>query len=80
MNKENYNMSLNDRFNTFNFELDRVLKEDYPKSLIYAIIAVAETFDLDIEDTVPLLGDNFKTQLSDEYNIDLSEGFPEGLF
>mgnify|MGYP003650966552 CR=1 FL=1 len=73
-------MSLNDRFNTFNFELDRVLREDYPKSLVHAIIACAETFDVDIEDVVPLIGDNFKTELSEEFNIDLSGGFPDDLF
>ncbi len=73
-------MSMNDRFNTFNFELDRVLREDYPKSLIHAILTTAETFDVDVEDVVPLLGDNFRITLSEEYNIDLSEGLPEGLF
>lgn len=71
---------MTERFNTFNYELERHLQQDFPKSLLDAIITTAETFDIDLDEVMDLLGDNYKQDLAKEYHIDLSEGFPTGLF
>ena len=69
-----------ERFVTFNQELRRILEEDFPKSLLDGIIICAKNFNIEIDEAVKLLGDDIKEELSKEYNINLSEGFADGLF
>lgn len=69
-----------DRINAFNYELKRRLLFEFPDSLLTAIIDTCKDFDIDLEDAVELIGDNYKEKLAFEYHIDEDETLCAGLF